>query len=142
MAATGAILASRAVLQASASAAAFPRILPANTQATRGAARVTRSGSYRITVVVRPNSSTALNRISVRLTRNGRPVAGARVTIKIRMSEMSMPAILGRLRETSHGRYVTRDAVLGMEGRWNLRITVAPPRAEPFSIRLVDRVSA
>ena len=135
-----AVVSCAAAFRASDATSAFPRISPATARAG-AAVQQLRYGSYSLTIAVRPNRSTALNRISVRVTRAGRPVAGARVAVDVSMLEMAMPGVHERLRPGANGRYVNSETVLGMVGRWGLRISIAPPQSKRFSIRLVDRVS-
>jgi YtkA-like protein len=118
---------------------AFPHIAPAVVRQTAVTQRLSQ-GDYRITVSVRPNRSTALNTVSVCVTRAGRMVSGAHVALAVRMPAMGMAGTRESLRATALGSYVNRGTVLGMIGRWGLRISVAPPRGAPFSVHLADDV--
>jgi YtkA-like len=95
---------------------------------------------YALELHVAPNRPTASARATLVLTRGGRPVNGARVRLTYRMLDMPMPDVVRALPQTSPGRYADAGPVLGMSGRWGLRVDVAPPRAAPFSIRLLDRM--
>src|SRR5579885_1036538 len=138
VAAVGVVVAvGAAALGAADAAPRFPHIAPARVPRPAGAKQVVQRG-YVVTLTVRPNVSTVLNTISVRLTRNGRPVSAARVTATVRMLEMTMPARREALRATGAGRYVSRATVLGMVGRWGLHVTVVPRGGAPFSTQLAD----
>jgi len=136
-----AVVSCAAAFRASDASSAFPRISPATAQPGTPAVQHLRYGSYSLTIAVRPNRSTALNRLSVRVTRAGHPVAGARVAVDAAMLDMSMPSRHEKLHPAANGRYLSSETVLGMVGRWGLRISIAPPQSKRFSVQLVDRVS-
>lgn len=95
---------------------------------------------YHVRVSVTPNRSTALNDVAVVLTRNGHVVTGARVELTTTMLDMRMPGVTRELRFGA-GRYAYGSTVLGMAGRWRLRVRVEPPNGAPFSLGVVDRVA-
>ena len=133
------ILVGATALGASDPGPAFPHIAPAVEPQTT-VTRQLRQGSYRVTVSVRPNRSTVLNRMSVRVTRGRRVVSDARVEVTVRMPAMGMPGTRASLRPTAPGTYVSRGTVLGMVGTWRLRISVTPPRDAPFRVHVADDV--
>jgi hypothetical protein len=111
----------------------------AHSTGTHQGAAALAPGGYRVRVSVTPNRSTALNRTTVVLTRNGRVVSSARVTLTTTMLDMPMPGSTRRLHYAA-GRYASPPTVLGMIGRWQLRVSVAPAHGAAFSVALVDRV--
>lgn len=100
------------------------------------------SHGYRLDLRLRPNRATVAGTIALALTRHGRPVSGARVRLTFTMLDMNMGGLTGLLRQTAPGRYGHTAPVLGMSGRWGLRLTVLPAHAKPFSVDLVDRMGA
>ena len=100
-----------------------------------------RPDGYRVRVAVTPNRSTVLNTAAVVITRNGRVVTAARVRLTATMLDMPMPGVTWRLRYRA-GRYTYRSTVLGMAGRWRLRVSVDPPHGASFSVAVVDRVGS
>ena len=117
----------------------FPHIAPAVVPQTAVEQRF-QHGAYSVTVGVRPNRSTVPNTVSVRVTRAGRSVFGARVAATVRMPAMGMLGTRESLRPTARGGYVNRATALGMVGTWGLRISVTPPRDAPFNVHVADDV--
>jgi YtkA-like len=103
------------------------------------ASRVVTHG-YRLELRVAPNRASVAAAATLVLTKRGKPVSGARVRLTYSMPGMA--AVIRRLPQRGSGRYADAGPVLGMSGRWGLRVEVAPPRAAPFSVRLVDRMRA
>lgn len=97
---------------------------------------------YRLELRVAPNRATVAANAALVLTRRGKPVNGARVRLTYTTLEMEMASLVRLLPQTAPGRYAAPGPVLGMSGRWGLRVDVAPPSSAPFSVRLVDRVRA
>jgi hypothetical protein len=94
---------------------------------------------YRVELRLSPNKSLARGRLSVKLTRQGQPLSGARVRVAFTMLEMPMPGLSAPLAESAPGRYDHAGLRL-MFGRWGLRLFVEPQGDTPFSLSLVDRV--
>jgi copper transport protein len=103
----------------------------------RVAATVNRAG-YRLQVLVSPNRAAAPDRFSLRVTRDGRPVRRATVTLDFNHTQMEMPQQEYSLRETSPGVYSRAAPALIMVGKWALSFTVAPRGASPFTALIVD----
>jgi copper transport protein len=100
-------------------------------------ASVNRLG-YTLKMLVDPNRAAAPNSFALELTRNGRPVRGADVTLGVAMLDMEMPQQDYRLTEASPGVYERRAPALVMVGHWGLTFTIAPRGAPAFTARIVD----
>jgi copper transport protein len=106
----------------------------------RVAETVTRAG-YRLQVLVSPNKAAAPNAFALRITRGGRPVRHANVTLTFNHLEMQMPQQQYQLAETRPGIYSRRAPALIMVGKWGLSFTVTPPGGQPFSALVVDEAN-
>jgi hypothetical protein len=96
-----------------------------------------------VAVALGPNRAAVPNVISARIDERGRPLIGARVTVSFSMPSMDMwRAYTKSLSADGGGRYTASIPVLGMTGRWQLRIDVAPPRGRAFRVDVSDRLSA
>jgi copper transport protein len=101
---------------------------------------VNRSG-YRLAVRVSPNRAGYPNDFSVRITRDGRPVRGADVTLGFTMLDMEMGQQQYRLAETQPGVYTLAKPALVMVGHWGLSFEVTPRRGPPFTVLVVDHAT-
>jgi YtkA-like len=99
-----------------------------------------RAHGYRIELALRPNRATVAGRISLALSRNGKPVSGARVRLTFTMLDMG--GLTGLLPQTAAGRYGNAGPILGMSGRWGLRFDITPRHVARFSVNIVDRIGA
>jgi copper transport protein len=106
----------------------------------RVAETVTRAG-YRLQVLVSPNKAAAPNAFALRITRGGRPVRHANVTLTFNHLEMQMPQQQYQLAETRPGIYSRRAPALIMVGKWGLSFTVTPPGGQPFTALVVDEAN-
>jgi copper transport protein len=106
----------------------------------RVAAIVKRSG-YTLQLLVDPNRAAAPNSFALKLSRNGKPVGGADVTLAFAMLDMQMPQQEYRLTETSPGIYTRKTPALVMVGHWGLTFTITPKGAAPFSATVVDHAT-
>ena len=98
---------------------------------------VTRAG-YRLAVLVSPNKAAAPDSFALRLTRNGRPVDGATVTLTFNHTQMEMPQQEYQLTQTGPGEYSRTAPALIMVGDWSLQFQVTPPGGAPFSALILD----
>lgn len=105
-----------------------------------GAVSVTlaRNG-YSFRVRISPNRAAVPNDFSVGVTRNGRPVRGADVTLRFDMLDMEMQSLEYRLPEVRPGVYARSEPTLVMVGRWGLTLTVTPTHGAAASVVLLDR---
>jgi predicted metal-binding membrane protein len=103
--------------------------------------RVIRAGGYELELGFSPNRASQAGRLSLRLLNTGRPVNGARIRATFTMLDMDMPGVSIWLRQTGPGAYARRGPVLGMSGRWGLRLAIVPPHGKPLEARIVDRLA-
>jgi copper transport protein len=106
----------------------------------RVAATVTRAG-YRLQVLVSPNRAAAPDSFALRITRNGRPVRHANVTLTFNHLQMEMPQQEYQLKETGPGVYSRAAPALIMVGKWGLGFNVNPPGGPPFTALIVDEAN-
>jgi copper transport protein len=104
------------------------------------AATVEQSG-YTLQVLVDPNKAVAPNSFALKLTRNGKPVRGAAVTLTFAMLDMEMPQQEYRLTEASPGLYTRKAPALVMVGHWGLSFDVSPPGGQPFTALIEDHAT-
>ncbi len=98
---------------------------------------VTRAG-YRLSVLVSPNKAAAPDSFALRITRAGRPVRHASVTLTFNHTEMEMPQQQYELTETQPGVYTRSAPALIMVGNWSLAFQVTPPGGRPFTATILD----
>jgi copper transport protein len=104
------------------------------------ASMVTRNG-YTLQVLVAPNRAAGPNSFGLRLTRGGKPVSGANVTLTFAMLDMQMPTQEYQLAETSPGIYTRKAPALVMVGHWGLSFNVTPKGGQQFTALVVDHAS-
>jgi len=104
-------------------------------------AEVVNKNGYRVELHVSPNRAAAQNDFALRITRDGKPVAGAEVVVGATMLDMEMGTQSYSLPETAPGVYSHSAPALVMVGHWGLSFEVTPPGKQPFSVLLVDRAS-
>ena len=78
------------------------------------------------------------NHVAIRLTRHGKAVRNAAVSVTYTMLDMPMAPSAETLRETSAGVYSGRGPAVAMSGRWQLAIRVAPSGKPAFTKRVVS----
>jgi copper transport protein len=100
---------------------------------------VVKENGYRLEFGFRPNRAAVPNTFTVRITRGGRPVQGAEVTMTFAMLDMEMGQQAFVMRETSPGVYERAAPALVMVGHWGLSFEVTPPGGQPFTVILVDK---
>jgi copper transport protein len=102
---------------------------------------VTKNG-YTLQVLVAPNRAAVPNDFALKLTRQGKPVTGADVTVTFAMLDMEMGAQEFRLTETTPGTYARpANPALVMVGHWGLSFQVTPKGGKPFTALVVDRAA-
>jgi copper transport protein len=106
----------------------------------RVAATVRRAG-YTLRVLVDPNRAAAPNSFALELTRHGRPVRHADVTLAFDMLDMEMPEQEYALAETRPGIYTRAAPALVMVGHWGLSFDVTPHGGQPFTAVVVDHAT-
>jgi copper transport protein len=106
----------------------------------RVAATVHRAG-YQLQVLVSPNKAAAPDSFALRITRGGRPVRHAHVTLTFNHLEMQMPQQEYRLTEKRPGVYSRAAPALIMVGKWGLSFNISPPAGQPFTALIVDEAN-
>ena len=101
---------------------------------------ITRAG-YRLELLVSPNRAAAPDKFDLRITRNGRPVRNANVTLAFDMTTMQMPQQEYQLAETRPGLYSRAVPALVMVGEWGLTFQISPKDAPPFSALILDQAN-
>ncbi|HKU58489.1 MAG TPA: copper resistance protein CopC [Gaiellaceae bacterium] len=114
---------------------ALVRVGPGQVAATASQA------GYKLQVLVAPNKAVASNSFVLRLTRNGKPVTGASVSLTFAMLDMQMPNQEYQLAETAPGVYTRKAPALVMVGHWGLSFAVTPKGGTPFTALVVDRAA-
>jgi copper transport protein len=106
----------------------------------RVAATIERAG-YRLQVLVSPNKAAAPDSFVLRITKGGRPVRHAEVTLTFNHTEMQMPQQQYQLTEARPGVYARRAPALIMVGKWALSFNVSPPGGPPFTALILDEAN-
>ena len=104
------------------------------------ASTVTQNG-YTLQVLVNPNKAVAPNSFGLRVTRGGKPVDGADITLTFAMLDMEMPTQEYQLAETAPGIYTRKAPALVMVGHWGLSFTITPKGGQPFTALVVDHAA-
>ena len=112
----------------------------ANVGPGRVAATVKRGG-YVLQVLVTPNKAAAPDHFALRITKDGRPVSGASVTLTFNHLEMQMPQQEYQLTETRPGVYSRAAPALIMVGKWGLGFTITPKTGPSFTALIVDQAN-
>lgn len=112
---------------------ALARVGPGKVASTVG------RGGYKLQVLVDPNQAAAPDTFGLRLTRGGKPVNGADVTLTFAMLDMQMPSQEYQLAQTGPGLYARKAPALVMVGHWGLTFTITPKGGLPFTTLVVDR---
>ncbi|MBV8480404.1 MAG: copper resistance protein CopC [Actinobacteria bacterium] len=104
------------------------------------AASVKENG-YTLQVLVSPNKAVAPNAFALKVTRGGKPVVGANITLSFDMLAMEMPTQEFQLTETAPGIYSQKTSALVMAGPWALSFSVTPRGGLPFDATIVDHAA-
>jgi copper transport protein len=102
---------------------------------------VVKKNGYSLAIRVTPNRAAVPNSFEIAVSRNGRPVRHAEITVDFAMLDMQMTEQAYHLSETSPGRYGQAAPALVMVGHWGLSFQVAPRGQRPFTVLLVDRAN-
>jgi copper transport protein len=106
----------------------------------RVAKTVERNG-YVLQVLVSPNKAAAPDSFALRITKGGRPVRGANVTLTFNHTEMQMPQQEYQLKETQPGIYSRAAPALVMVGKWALDFQIATNGGPSFSALILDQAN-
>jgi copper transport protein len=104
-------------------------------------ASTVKQNGYTLQVLVSPNRAVAPNSFGLRVTRGGKPVDGADITLTFAMLDMEMPTQEYQLAETAPGIYTRKAPALVMVGHWGLSFTVTPRGGQPFTALVVDHAA-
>ena len=104
-------------------------------------AAVVHQDGYTLKLLVDPNKAAAPNTFALQITKNGRPVTGADVTVTFAMLDMTMGTQEYQMTETAPGLYTRTTPALVMVGHWGLSFTVTPKGGEPFTVLIVDHAA-
>jgi copper transport protein len=104
-------------------------------------ASTVKQNGYTLQVLVDPNKAVAPNSFGLRVTRGGKPVDGANVTLTFLMLDMEMPTQEYQLAATSPGIYTRKAPALVMVGHWGLSFTITPKGGQPFTALVVDHAA-
>jgi copper transport protein len=102
---------------------------------------VVSQNGYRLTIRVSPNRAVVPNSFEVGISRGGKPVKNANVTVDFAMLDMEMGQQAYHLSETAPGTYGHAAPALVMVGHWGLSFQIAPPGQKPFTVLLVDKAN-
>ena len=103
--------------------------------------KVVSENGYRLAIRVSPNRAAVPNSFQVAISRGGRPVRNADVTVDFAMLDMEMGQQAYHLSETAPGTYGHAAPALVMVGHWGLSFQIAPPGQKPFAVLLVDKAN-
>ena len=102
---------------------------------------VVHQGPYTLRVLVHPNKAVVPNSFALALTKNGKPVRRADVTLSLSMLDMQMANQELQLSETRPGIYARPAPALVMVGHWGLEFNVTPKGGTPFTALVVDHAT-
>ena len=101
--------------------------------------RTVEQDGYTVELQIAPNRAAVQNDFSIKVTKDGRPVTGARVTTGFSMLDMEMGTQSYEFKETAPGVYSRSSPSLVMVGHWGLGFTIEPPGEKPFTVTFVDK---
>ncbi len=104
-------------------------------------ASVVHTNGYTLEVRIDPNTVGRVDSFALQLTKGGRPVSGANVTLAFNMLAMEMGQLEYQLVESSPGVYTRRAPALVMAGRWSLAFKITPKHGAPFNALVIDRTT-
>jgi copper transport protein len=104
-------------------------------------AQTVKHNGYLLQVLVSPNKAAAPDSFALRITRGGRPVRGANITLTFKHTEMQMPQQEYQLAETQPGVYSRSAPALVMVGKWALSFQITPPGGRSFTALILDQAN-
>jgi hypothetical protein len=111
-------------------------------KATVGPGPVTRTvdeNGYTVELRIAPNRAAIQNDFSIKVTKDGQPVTGARVITGFSQLDMEMGTQSYQFKETAPGVYSRASPALVMVGHWGLGFTIEPPGQKPFTVTFIDK---
>ncbi len=139
---TGAVLAAAVLSSLAPPPPAFA--LQSSALASVGPGRVVQTvkrAGYELQVLVSPNKAVAPDSFALRITKDGRLLRRASVTLTLNHTEMQMPEQEYQLSETGPGIYSHAAPALVMVGKWALGFQITPTSGPPFSALIVDQAN-
>jgi copper transport protein len=103
--------------------------------------KVVHSGAYELRMRITPNRAALPNTFSVAISRGGRPLRGAAVTMRFTMLDMEAQQQIYTLPERAAGTYSRLAPALVMVGHWGLGFTITPRGGAPFDVLVLDQAS-
>jgi copper transport protein len=100
-----------------------------------------KKNGYTLQLLVSPNRAVTTNSFALKLSKNGKPVSGAQVTIDFAMLDMQMQDQEYELSETQPGVYSHPAPALVMVGHWGLSYNITPKHGQPFTAFVVDHAT-
>src|SRR5262249_28095901 len=94
---------------------------------------------YTVELRIAPNRAAVQNDFSIKVTKDGQPVTGARVTTGFSQLDMEMGTESLEFKGTAPGVFPRASAALVMVGHWGLAFTIEPPGEKPFTVTFVDK---
>ncbi len=104
-------------------------------------AKTVNQAGYLLQVLVSPNKAAAPDSFALRITKGGKPVVSANVTLTFNHLEMQMPQQEYQLAEIRPGVYTRAAPALVMVGKWGLTFQVTPRNGPPFTALVVDQAN-
>jgi hypothetical protein len=95
-------------------------------------------GPHRLLLRISPNRATSANAIQLTVTRAGKPLRHAKVTLSFTMAAMGMGPQAFPLTEVRPGVYSFTGRAMVMGGSWGLALSVTPQGGTRYSFALVD----
>jgi copper transport protein len=139
---SGAVLAAAILTSLAPPSKALAEVGKAAARVGPGAVRKTvQANGYTLAVTVAPNQAAVPNDFELRLSRGGKPVPGADVTLSFAMLDMEMGEQAYQLRETEPGTYFHSAPALVMVGHWGLDFRITPPGGREFDVLVVDKAA-
>jgi copper transport protein len=103
--------------------------------------KVVSENGYKLAIHVAPNRAAVPNSFQIAISRGGKPVRNADVTVDFAMLDMEMGQQAYHLSETAPGTYGHAAPALVMVGHWGLSFQIAAPGQKPFAVLLVDKAN-
>ncbi len=104
-------------------------------------AETVHKAGYTLRVLVHPNKAVAPNSFAVQITKGGKPVRHANVTLTFLMLDMTMGNQEYQLKETKPGVYSHAAPALVMVGHWGLSFDITPTAGAPLTALVVDHAT-
>lgn len=98
-------------------------------------------GANSVSLSITPNAAGQWNTITATLSRSGRPIANAAVSLSFAMPAMAMGAGRFHMTQVQRGVYQFEGPGMVMSGTWKLQLNVVPQDGRPFVAGVRDKVA-